>query len=310
MSHSTRLSKKSKTTTSSFHYTILHCRIQMQAVLLSSSLSGPGAMVHRALHGLLLLMLLQLAAPVQAAGPQFSWDTLPVFIQLGNNTGPFNDAAIDVLAKFDMVVLDKWQGPCGQQPSATPACDEEGVMLAEARRIKRANPNVSTLLYWNSILDFPQYTLHAKMLAHPELMLHDNSNGEIVRLDGGGHVGMDVFDFANPAARELFTSECVTATQSGVVDGCYLDRATGISPVVNLSAVQAKEYEDGHNTMLTDLQAREIRSEFGRLPPPPRGMNECIDKRQERRCKERNSRLLEVVNHSLGGLPDGVIARL
>jgi hypothetical protein len=200
-------------------------------------------------------MVLLLAAPTQAAAPPFSWDTLPVFIQIGNNTGPFNDAAVDVLAKFDMVVLDKWQGPCGQRPNATPACDEESTMLAEARRIKRVNPNVSTLLYWNSILDFPQYTLHAKMLARPELMLHDNSTGDIVRLDGGGHLGMDVFDFANPAARALFMSDCVNATLSGVVDGCYLDRATGTSPVVNLSTAQAQAYEDGHITMLNDLQA-------------------------------------------------------
>ena len=192
-----------------------------------------------------------------ATSTRFSWDTLPVFIQIGNNTGPFNDAAIDVLAQFDMVVLDKWQGPCGQQPSATPACDEERVMLAEARRIKQVNPNVSTLLYWNSILDFPQYTLHAKMLANPELMLHNNITGDVVRLDGGGHVGMDVFDFANPAARKLFISDCVNATLSvpSAVDGCYMDRATDVSPVVNLSTAQAKEFENGHTTMLNDLQA-------------------------------------------------------
>jgi hypothetical protein len=33
--------------------------------------------------------------------------------------------------------------------------------------------------------------------------------------------------------------------------------------------------------------------------------NECIDKRRERRCKGRNSRLLEVANHSDGSLLDG-----
>lgn len=93
------------------------------------------------------------------------------------------------------------------------------------------------------------------MLARPELMLHDNNTGVTVRLDGGGHVGMDVFDFANPAARALFMSDCVNATLSGVVDGCYMDRATDISPVVNLSIAQAKDYIDGHVTMLNDLQA-------------------------------------------------------
>ena len=202
-----------------------------------------------------LLLLAVLRAPAQSAAPPFSWDTLPVFIQIGNNSGPFNDAAIDILARFDMVVLDKWQGPCGQQPSATPACDEAGVMLAEARRVKLKNPAVSTLLYWNSVLDFPQYTLHAQMLARPDLMLHDNSTGNIVRLDGGGHLNMDVFDMANPTARALFMSDCVNATLSGHVDGCYMDRATDTSPVVNLSTAQARAYEDGHIQMLNDLQA-------------------------------------------------------
>ena len=109
------------------------------------------------LHNMALVAvaLLQLAETSQAVSrppPPFSWDTLPVFIQVGNNSGPFNDAAIDVLAKFAMVTLTKWQGPCGQQANATPACNEEMAMLAEARRIKQVNPNVSTLLYWNRLV--------------------------------------------------------------------------------------------------------------------------------------------------------------
>jgi hypothetical protein len=64
-------------------------------------------------------------------------------------------------------------------------------------------------------------------------------------------------------------SDCVNATLSGAVDGCYIDRATGNSPAVNLSAVQANMYEDGHTNMVNDLQAREIGSGFCRLPHPP-----------------------------------------
>jgi hypothetical protein len=87
------------------------------------------------------------------------------------------------------------------------------------------------------------------MLARPELMLKDERTGEVVRLDGGGHIGMDVFDFAQPAARAFFMSDCVNATLSGAVDGCYMDRSTGTTPVENLSAAQAHEYETGHITV-------------------------------------------------------------
>ena len=43
-------------------------------------------------------------------------------------------------------------------------------------------------------------------------------------MTGGGH-RCDVFDFSNPTTRELFIQECYNATQTGYVDGCFLDRA-------------------------------------------------------------------------------------
>ena len=73
----------------------------------------------------------------------------------------------------------------------------------------------------------------------------------------------DVFDFANPKARALFIEECVNATQSGYVDGCFLDRAVDGTPTdsgddrapcagadcrykLNLTAAQSKAYAAGH----------------------------------------------------------------
>jgi hypothetical protein len=118
------------------------------------------------------------------------------------------------------------------------------------------------------VLDFPQYDLHQKMLDNPSLMLR-NAEGKIVRMSGGGHSGMDVFDFSQAKARSLFISTCVNATKTGYVDGCFLDRAVDGCPTdsgndnipaangrykLNLTNETAYAYQAGHVQMLTDLQ--------------------------------------------------------
>ena len=52
------------------------------------------------------------------------------------------------------------------------------------------------------------------MLERPDLMLH-NAAGEVVKMSGGGHSGMDVFDFSQPEAQALFASTCINATKTG-----------------------------------------------------------------------------------------------
>ena len=49
-------------------------------------------------------------------------------------------------------------------------------------------------------------------------------------MSGGGH-SCDVFDFSMAAARDLFIATCVNATQTGYVDGCFVDRAVDGTPV-------------------------------------------------------------------------------
>lgn len=55
-----------------------------------------------------------------------------------------------------MVTVEKFQGPCGYSPSASPACRQEDLIVAELKKVKELNPNVSTVFYYNSVLDFPQ----------------------------------------------------------------------------------------------------------------------------------------------------------
>ena len=206
--------------------------------------------------------------------PKFSWDTLPVFIHGSNQTGPINEEAIALMAKFPLVTVEKFQGPCANShdPLPTPACDQETLIIDALKQVKAINANISTIFYYNSVLDFPQYKLHGMMLKDPSLMLKDR-DGKTVLMGCPSPAGKcDVFDFSNAEARALFISECVNATKSGFVDGCFLDRAVDGTPTdsgndqvpcagancryqLNLTAAKSQAYAAGHVKVLADLQA-------------------------------------------------------
>jgi hypothetical protein len=99
--------------------------------------------------------------------PNWSWDTLPIAFHGANKTGMFNSDAIEQLAKYNMVTIEKWYTPCGAQgpTQAGPECDVEDKMFDTFHKIKAINPAVTTIMYLNSMFDFAFYNLHGKMEA-------------------------------------------------------------------------------------------------------------------------------------------------
>jgi hypothetical protein len=209
-----------------------------------------------AMRALVLLLLVPGTSGYTPKGPRFSWDTLPVFFHSSNASGPVNAEALKFMAKFPMVTIEKFQGPCGHK-HPTPDCNQEAQIINVLKGVKALNPNVSTVFYYNSVLDFPQYKLHGIMLEEakkdPSVLLHD-ATGSLVKMHGPGAV-CDVFDFSNSRTRELFIQECINATQSGYVDGCFADRSVGgIDKGIKLTEEKAAAYAAGHVKVLTDLQ--------------------------------------------------------
>ena len=84
--------------------------------------------------------------------PKFSWDTMPVFIHGSNQSGPINAEAIHLMAKFPLVTVEKFQGPCGWRPNASPRCDQEAQIIGVLKNVKGINPNVSTIFCTQSVL--------------------------------------------------------------------------------------------------------------------------------------------------------------
>ena len=68
------------------------------------------------------------------------------------------------MARFPLVTLEKWHGACVGSADKCPdisresyPCCEEERIVSDLRRVKAINPNASTVIYFNMVLDFPQY---------------------------------------------------------------------------------------------------------------------------------------------------------
>ena len=173
----------------------------------------------------LLLLLLLAGSKAQAIRPSFSWDFLGnmTFIHTCNESGLFNDEALDAVVKFPFVTIEKGQG----FNDGTGRFAEQKI-VEQLAAVKQRNPAISTVFYMNSVLDWYFYEMHKEFLAHPAWWLYDSQSGKPVRCGGDRNFdppkgGMLAFDHAKPEVRAWWGGVCATAVASGVVDGCFSD---------------------------------------------------------------------------------------
>jgi hypothetical protein len=193
------------------------------------------------------------AAVSPPAPPRFSWDTVPVFYHSCNYSGPYSDAALQVVAKFPMVTIEKGQQVFDGAPFA------EDAIVGTLKRVKALNPNISTIFYYNSVLDWPFYRLHEKFIRHPDWAVPSGKNdGKPCLMNGDStfpnHTNMLVFDFSKEEVRNFWASECINMTKTGYVDGCFSDRAVG-EPACHFNSQEHKQaYQKGHVLVHQELQ--------------------------------------------------------
>ena len=170
--------------------------------------------------------------------PNFSWDTIPLAFHGANRSGVFNDATVQTLAyNYSMVTIEKWYTKCGSlHPMQDgPACDVEKAMYATFNQIKALNPNVTTIMYLNSMFAFSMYNLYgvaeAYEAAHPgEHVLLRDKHGTLVTLcnDGNYFCNVTNWDWSKQAALDLWLQEAANATSRGGVDGFFADHASAM----------------------------------------------------------------------------------
>lgn len=184
--------------------------------------------VHLHVPALLLCLVCCRFSAATALQPAFSWERVPRFWHAGNASGPLNDTLVNFVASkgWAMATIEKMQAQ-GASPKSQQA---EAKIVAAARQLKAASPTLPVIFYLNSVMDWPQYDLHAELAKRPTLWLHDDNGQPIVIHKPGcapansSSCSVHVFDHAQPQMRELFLGVLQRAKASNVIDGCFLDR--------------------------------------------------------------------------------------
>ena len=157
-----------------------------------------------------------------AALPRFSWDTLPLYWYSANTSGPFSAEAAAYAASFPVAVPN---GNHERRLSLPTGAEELAKLLQAAKQLKTHNPNVSVLLYMNSMIDWSQYDLHRWLSArHPEWWAR-NSQGQAVCLDNQPLFNLSIAEMRDKWLDTVYSS---VGLSSGIFDGLFADRANAL----------------------------------------------------------------------------------
>eukprot|EP00041_Stephanoeca_diplocostata_P008544 m.126498 g.126498 ORF g.126498 m.126498 type:complete len:494 (+) comp17375_c0_seq1:87-1568(+) len=197
-------------------------------------------------------------------GPQFSWDTMPVFFHGSqtdtDKTGAFSPEAIQQIARYPIATIEKWQGS-----QAPVFLYEEDAMIASATLLKKANPNMTVNVWFDSVRIYTaNKTLNpsakrscgtghfrpAEFLeTHPSYLLQNSSGLPAVEPWSGCHI----YNFKEQAVRDYWKDMCLNMTASGVIDGCGADASWQTNPCKGTcSAAEAAEWDSWHRVAMRD----------------------------------------------------------
>ena len=142
---------------------------------------------------------------------------------------PFNASDLAWLKRYQVVQFDK-----AQDISSMPCAGQEDRFIAAARQIRKANPKAKTLMYLNSLIDFPDFQRISNATAADPSLLLRNQNGTLVQLvtyrphtcfQHGQLEKLNTFDMRQKRMRQLFIDAAVYGVRSGAFDGVFIDRA-------------------------------------------------------------------------------------
>ena len=159
-----------------------------------------------------------------------TYSSYPLFATNSSIANTPINAVFFHLAK--QVTIEKWYTPCASQGpiQGDPSCAVENKIETLLGRIKALNPNITGILYLNSMFDFAFYQLHGEMMkaeaAGQQSFLRDKT-GTIIELcnDGNGYCNITTFDWTKPHVRDLWFEAITNATAIGAVDGIFADHS-------------------------------------------------------------------------------------
>lgn len=232
--------------------------------------------------------------------PVHSWKTMPVsFHSATRHTGPlglFSQEDLEIIKRFPLVTMEKWQGS-----TATSTVNgtknvflwEEDAWVAAATQIKKANSNISVVVWMDTLLIYTGWNVDpsnttvnttlnpdanaqcatghfrpAEYLEKPgpsggQHLLLRNASGDFA-LTSFGHC--HAYDHSQAAGRQYWLDMCLNMTDSGVIDGCGADFSSmgtnrwadhtpeKIAKDLGLDIKTATAWAAGHRQMMKETQ--------------------------------------------------------
>ncbi len=204
--------------------------------------------------GLLVVFFVLYTKPVEGQNnhsnyPEFSWDKVPVAFHFGNSKLMTADEAKFVASHSNFICLEK--GHASKQLGTT----EKGIEK-EARQLKKLNPKMKVIFYWNTFLDYNMYKAHKEYEKHPEWWLR-KQNGELDLKNDQ----LKRYDLSNREVRNWWTDVAYEAVVNGSCDGVFMDAFPQVSSPAN-KALWGEEKYNAIQQGLKDI-IRETREKIG-----------------------------------------------
>jgi hypothetical protein len=131
--------------------------------------------------------------------------------------------------------------------------------------LKAANPKISVILYLNSVMLFPFYSLATRFWfdAPTDSLLLHNADGSLGTIQNDAGLGnLTVPNWGLPTARNVMLNEIRNYTSGGAFDGIFSDKAVKDSSngqicnhgCINLTHTDAVAWSAGHRQLMQDAQ--------------------------------------------------------
>jgi hypothetical protein len=164
--------------------------------------------------------------------PGFSWDTVPVGFHFGKSSSLLTqEEATFVASRASFICLEKGHAT-GQFPST-----EMGIER-EAQQLKKINPDMKVIFYWNTFLDYPMFRAHDEYQQHPEWWLR-TLDGKLDKKQGH----LKRYDLSNSDVRAWWTDVARKAVVEGSCDGVFMDAFPQIVAARNKQLWGSEKYE-------------------------------------------------------------------
>jgi len=190
------------------------------------------------------------AQQTPARYPRFSWDKVPVAFHFGKSNSLMTEAEANFVAsRSNFICLEK--GHAVKQFG-----DTETGIEKEAQQLKKLNPDMKVIFYWNTFLDYAMYKAHEEYGKHPEWWLR-TKDGDLDLKNNS----LKRYDLSNPAVRQWWTTVASEAVNKGSADGIFMDAFPQITHKRNI-ALWGQEKYDAIQQGLRDI-IKETRQKIG-----------------------------------------------